>query len=210
MNKQWHNYFIYLLAFSSGFSIMGIELLGGRILAPYFGSSVHVWGSIITVFMLSLSLGYLCGGRLSLKKPSLKRYGIIFVLAGITLLPLAYFATPMLELVFNNIEDNRYGSLLASMLLFFIPTIILGMISPYSVRLLVTHQAESGNIAGMLYFVSTLGSALGTLATSFYLVLWFEVNSIILSFCILLLLLGVAAITVNKLDVKNAEIQLQS
>lgn len=210
MNKQWHNYFIYLLAFSSGFSIMGIELLGGRILAPYFGSSVHVWGSIITVFMLSLSLGYLCGGRLSLKKPSLKRYGAIFIFAGLALLPLAYFATPMLELVFNNVEDNRYGSLLASMMLFFIPTIILGMISPYSVRLLVTHQAESGNIAGILYFVSTLGSALGTLATSFYLVLWFEVNSIILSFCVLLLLLGIAAVTVNKMDVKHAEVQLQS
>ena len=78
MNRTFHNYFIYLLAFSSGFSIMGIELLGGRILAPYFGSSVHVWGSIITVFMLSLSFGYLLGGRLSLYKPSLQRYGSIF------------------------------------------------------------------------------------------------------------------------------------
>ena len=77
------------------------------------------------------------------------------------MLPLAYFATPMLELVFDNIEDSRYGSLMASMLLFFIPTIILGMISPYSVRLLVTSQAESGHVAGILYFVSTLGSAIG-------------------------------------------------
>ncbi|WNC68701.1 fused MFS/spermidine synthase [Thalassotalea nanhaiensis] len=210
MNKSFHNYFIYLLAFSSGFSIMGIELLGGRILAPYFGSSVHVWGSIITVFMLSLSFGYLLGGRLSLTNPSLKRYGSIFLFAGITLLPIAYFATPMLELVFDNIEDSRYGSLVASMMLFFIPTIILGMISPYSVRLLVTSQDESGHVAGVLYFVSTLGSALGTLATSFYLVLWFEVNTIILSYCFLLMVLGILAICFYKMELKDAQVQIQA
>ncbi|OUS32081.1 glycosyl transferase [Thalassotalea sp. 42_200_T64] len=210
MNKQWHNYFIYLLAFCSGFSIMGVELLGGRILAPYFGSSVHVWGSIITVFMLSLSLGYLFGGRLSLHQPSLQKYGRIFLFAGITLLPLAYFAIPILDFVFDNIEDTRYGSLTASMLLFFVPTIILGMISPYSVRLLVTNEAESGHIAGVLYFVSTLGSALGTLATSFYLVLWFEVNTIIFTFCLLLIALGLVAMLVNKMEVKDAKVPLQS
>ena len=58
---------------------MGIELLGGRILAPFFGSSVHIWGSIITVFMLSLSFGYLLGGKLSTKNASLTKYGLIFL-----------------------------------------------------------------------------------------------------------------------------------
>ena len=60
---------IHILAFCGGFVIMSMELLGGRILAPYFGSGVYVWGSIITVFMLSLSLGYLLGGRLSVHNP---------------------------------------------------------------------------------------------------------------------------------------------
>ncbi|WP_371376433.1 fused MFS/spermidine synthase [Thalassotalea aquiviva] len=208
MIKSILNPFIYLMAFTSGFSIMGIELLGGRILAPYFGSSVHVWGSIITVFMLSLSLGYLLGGRWSLSTPSLKRYGSIFVLAGITLLPIALWATPMLNWVFDHIEDARYGSLIASMLLFFIPTIILGMISPYSVRLLVSNHQESGHVAGVLYFVSTLGSALGTLATSFYLVLWFEVNTIVVSFCSLLFALGLCSIvwaSVSKQEEKHVQ-----
>jgi len=67
-----------VLAFIAGFIIMAIELLGGRILAPYFGSSIYVWGSIITVFMLSLSIGYLCGGKLSLHNPNLKTYGSFF------------------------------------------------------------------------------------------------------------------------------------
>lgn len=192
------NALIYFLAFSSGFSIMGIELLGGRILAPFFGSSVHIWGSIITVFMLSLSFGYLIGGRLSTKNASLTRYGLIFIFASITVLPIVFFAQEIMETIFTHVEDSRYGSLLASMVLFFIPTIILGMISPYSVRLLVTDSEKSGQVAGVLYFVSTLGSALGTIITSFYMVLAFNVNDIILGFSLFLGLLGLLAIVLHK------------
>jgi hypothetical protein len=199
INKQkLQNPFIYLLAFCSGFCIMGIELLGGRILAPFFGSSVHIWGSIITVFMLSLSFGYLAGGKLSTHNASLKRYGIIFLFAGITILPVAFWSTSIMEVIFLNVEDSRYGSLLACGALFFIPTIILGMISPYSVRLLVTDKDKSGQIAGKLYFVSTLGSALGTIITSFYFVLFFEVNNIIIVFSSVLSALGAIAIVLNK------------
>lgn len=198
MPQHFVNYLVYTLAFTSGFSIMGIELLAGRILAPYFGSSVHIWGSIITVFMLSLSIGYLLGGKYSTRNASLTRYGTIFIIAGITVTPVALFAEPIMAFIFTAIEDSRYGSLLASMALFFIPTIILGMISPYSVRLLVTSKEESGQVAGKLYFVSTLGSALGTIMTSFYFVLWFEVNAIILSYCTILVLLGLCAIFLTK------------
>ncbi len=197
---HWQNYFIYLLAFCSGFSIMGIELLAGRILAPFFGSSVHIWGSIITVFMLSLSLGYLFGGKLSTRSASLTRYGIIFIISGIALLPIATSSTWLMEAIFLNIEDSRYGSLLAATSLFFIPTVILGMLSPYSVRLLVKDSNESGQVAGKLYFVSTLGSALGTIITSFYLVMWFNINTIVISFSLLLSLLGIVAVTVARLS----------
>ncbi|MBL4764854.1 MAG: fused MFS/spermidine synthase [Colwellia sp.] len=177
---------------------MGIELLGGRILAPYFGSSVHIWGSIITVFMLSLSLGYLFGGKLSTRSASLATYGTIFFIAAIALLPIALSSQWLMEVIFINIEDSRYGSLLASMALFFIPTVILGMLSPYSVRLLVKNSNESGEVAGKLYFISTLGSALGTITTSFYLVLWFDINIIIFGFSATLASLGLLAILINK------------
>lgn len=188
------NLVVLVLAFSSGFIIMSIELLGGRILAPYFGSSIYVWGSIITIFMLSLSLGYLAGGRLSVHNPNLGRYGIFFIAAAFTLLPTIAFGEAIMDFVFVRVEDPRYGSLLASMLLFFIPTAVLGMIAPYSVRLLVEDTMHSGQIAGGLYFVSTLGSALGTLATSFYLVLWFEVNHILLTMFTTLVVGGSVAI----------------
>jgi len=187
-----------VLAFIAGFIIMAIELLGGRILAPYFGSSIYVWGSIITVFMLSLSVGYLSGGKLSLLNPNLKTYGTFFIGAALLLIPLILWANPIMEFLFLQIEDPRYGSLVVSMILFFIPTAIMGMIAPYSVRLLVQSTHGSGHVAGKLYFVSTLGSALGTLATSFYLVLWFEVNQILITMFVVLVASGIAAIIASS------------
>jgi|TARA_S200000501_G_scaffold58330_2_gene48697 MFS family permease len=189
---------IYLLAFSGGFVIMSLELLGGRILAPYFGSGIYIWGSIITIFMLSLSIGYLLGGRLSVHNPSSSRFAAIFAVAAVLLLPLTVYAQDLMEFIFLRVEDPRYGSLLASVVLFGLPTVILGMISPYSVRLLVENVAESGRIAGALYFVSTLGSAIGTLMTSFYFVLWFEMNTIILLLIGCLALLAALAFSADK------------
>jgi hypothetical protein len=189
---------IYALAFTGGFVIMSLELLGGRVLAPYFGSSIYVWGSIITIFMLSLSLGYLFGGRLSLHRPSLTRFGVIFAVAAVLLYPLVYFAEPAMVWIFQRVEDPRYGSLLAASLLFILPTVIMGMISPYSVRLLVASTHESGQVAGRLYFVSTMGSALGTLATSFYFVLWWEMNTILTLLALSLLLMSVIALASGR------------
>ena len=189
---------ILCLAFTSGFIIMSVELLGGRILAPYFGSSIYVWGSIITIFMMALSVGYLIGGRLSLHQPSLFRYGLFFIIAAIALTPIIIFANAWMDAVFIRVEDPRYGSLVASTVLFFIPTAILGMIAPYSVRLVVESATTSGQVAGALYFVSTLGSALGTLMTSFYLVLWFDMNTVISVMIVALLIAGVAAMTADR------------
>lgn len=195
-NSKW--LIVNVLAFSGGFCIMSLELLGGRILAPWFGGSIYVWGSIITVFMLSLSLGYLLGGRLSLRSPSLARFGAIFVVAAAILFPAVRFAEPVMATVFEHLDDPRYGSLVASLALFVAPTVVLGTISPYSVRLLVREREESGKVAGTLYFVSTLGSALGTLATSFYFVLWFEIDTIVLGLSATLLACGLAALIAHR------------
>lgn len=194
LSEPSYNWLILTLAFISGFIIMSVELLGGRIMAPYFGSSIYVWGSIITVFMLSLSIGYLLGGRLSMYNPDLKRFGSFFIIAAFGLLPINLLGNQLMDMVFAQIEDPRYGSLVASALLFFVPTVILGMIAPYSVRLLVQNKDHSGKIAGGLYFVSTLGSALGTLATSFYLVLYFEIGQIISALSFILIFAGASAI----------------
>ncbi|MDO8908308.1 MAG: fused MFS/spermidine synthase [Pseudohongiella sp.] len=179
---------------------MSIELLGGRVMAPYFGSSVYVWGSIITVFMLSLSLGYLWGGKLSTRTPNSRQFASFFVIAALLCLPIIYFADPVMTRIFMTIEDPRYGSLLTAGLLYFLPICVMGMVSPYSVRLMVSSQEGSGGVAGLLYFVSTLGSALGTLATSFYFVLWFNLDQVMWGCVIALLLCALAVMLADRRD----------
>jgi hypothetical protein len=179
---------LYLIAGWSGFFVMGIELLGGRLLAPYFGSSIYVWGAIITVFMLALAVGYLLGGQASLHRPSLKRLAAILVGAAVVTVPVLLFADGLLDHLSLLLTDPRAASLGAAGLLFFLPTMISGMVSPYAIRLLIADRLSAGHHAGKLYFVSTLGSAAGTILTSFYLVLYLEVNQI------LLLLLGLSAL----------------
>ncbi len=189
--------FVFLLAFAGGFSIMSIEMLGGRIMAPYFGSSIYVWGSIITIFMVALSIGYLIGGQLSLRRPSLTKFGGLFLFCALAVLPMAWIANPLMEWVFMQMDDVRYGSLLAATGLFFLPTVAMGIISPYAVRLLVQNTHHSGSIAGRLYFVSTAGSAAGVLMTSFYFVLWFEVNTILFLLAGILAACGAAALAAS-------------
>jgi MFS family permease len=172
---------LYLLAGWSGCFVMAVELLGGRLLAPYFGSSIYVWGAIITVFMLALSIGYLLGGRFSLRAPTLAKLGGILLLSAVAALPVVMAAGGLLDTLSIHFRDPRLGSLLGALLLFFLPTVVSGMVSPYAVRLLVEDQQRSGDRAGKLYFVSTFGSAVGTLLTSFFLVLYFEVNQILWS-----------------------------
>ena len=169
---------------------MTIEMLGARILSPYFGGSLSVWGSIITIFMVALAMGYLIGGRLSTQNPNAVTFAIFFIGAAVFSLPVILLADAIMEPIFLTIEDPRYGSLFASIFLFFIPTSILGMISPYSVRLMVETHEHSGHMAGLLYFISTIGSAAGTLGTSFYFVLWFEVNQILWSAVVALIATG--------------------
>jgi hypothetical protein len=183
----------YVIAGWSGFFVMAVELLGGRLLAPTFGSSIYVWGAIITVFMLALSLGYLAGGRYSMQAPSVRRLGMILAVAALTVVPLLLFAEPMLDSLSQAVPDPRFGSLLSAVALFFVPTFFSGMVSPYAVRLLVQDRQSSGRHAGQLYFVSTFGSAAGTLLTSFYLVLLLEVNQILLGLLLISLAIGVCA-----------------
>ena len=189
-----HRLFVFLIAGWSGFLVMAIELLSGRILAPNFGNSIYVWGGIITVFMLALAVGYLLGGRWSLHDPSLRRLASLLIAGAIVVIPVIFLADPLLDWLFDQIQDPRYGSLASVTLLFFIPTTIAGMVSPYAVRLLVRESAQSGHFAGLLYFVSTFGSAAGTILTSFYFVLYFEIDQILAGLVGVSLLLGLLAL----------------
>ena len=194
---------VFLIAGWSGFFVMAVELLSGRILAPNFGNSIYVWGGVITIFMLALSIGYLIGGRLSLRGPSLGKLSIVLMVAAVSTTPVVLVSNAVLDRIFTLIEDPRYGSLISATILFFLPTMLSGIVSPYAVRLLVTEFKQSGHVAGILYFVSTFGSAAGTILTSFYLVLYFEINHIFWVMIGVSLLLSIISFFVGRKGVEN-------
>ena len=189
-----YKFLIYLIAGWSGFFVMALELLGGRALSPYFGSGIYVWGAIIALFMLSLSIGYLAGGWLSSARPSVQKLSAILLLAVAATLPCVLASQAILEFIFDRVPDPRYGALCASVALFFLPTTVSGAVSPYAVRLLVDDPGTSGQVAGKVFFASTLGSTLGTLLTSFYLVLLFELDQILIAMMAVSIAVGVAGL----------------
>ncbi|MEY2884927.1 MAG: hypothetical protein RL490_2651 [Pseudomonadota bacterium] len=189
----------YAIAAWSGFYVMVIELLGGRLISPFFGSSVYVWGSVIFVFMLALSGGYLLGGRLSRHASSITRLCLILIAAALTTLPILMLSEPLLNAIFDRNFDPRYGSLLACLLLFTVPTVCSGMISPYAIHLNAASAGSTGQNAGNLYFISTVGSSAGTLLTAFYFVLWFDIDTIFLGAIAISVALGLFGIIVDRM-----------
>lgn len=189
---RWRNPALYLAAGWSGFFVMGVELLGGRLMAPYFGSSIFVWGALIAVFMAALAVGYLIGGQLSLRTPTLTGLGLLLMAEALLALPIVFFGDAAFDALSFAIADPRYGALLAALLMFGAPTLFSGMVSPYAVRLLIRDLEKSGQSAGRLYFASTLGSAGGTILTTFYLVLLFEIDTIVLGLIAMSFAIGTA------------------
>lgn len=171
------------LAFIGGACILSMEILGGRVLQPEFGSGLYVWGSILSVFMVSLSIGYWLGGKLSAQGASLKVLMLFPLIGGciIVLLPSVYdvINEALFELVVIEWDSQEsYASLISAMTLFLLPSAVLGCVSPYSVRLLARTVTTSGRTAGNLYALSTVGSTVGALTTSFWLVPWQGVEAL--------------------------------
>lgn len=137
-----------------------------------------------------------------MRDPSLRRLALILIAGATATIPVVLLGDSLLDWLFDRVQDPRYGSLLAATLLFFVPTTLAGMISPYAVRLLVSQSELSGHLAGLLYFCSTFGSAAGTLLTSFYLVLYFEIDQILMGLIGTSLFLGL--LTIFPGNFKNA------
>jgi len=154
-----------------GWFVMELEILGIRLLAPYFGSAVYVvMGSVIGVFLLSLAAGYILGGWLSESPSSKRTLGINIMAAGLWVCAMPFFVEPVCDGIFNLGLDEKWGSLLAALVLFGIPTLLLGTVSPTAVRWLTTRASESGLNAGFVLAFSTMGSFAGSVVTAFYLV----------------------------------------
>lgn len=159
---------LHVLVFGSGAILMALEILGSRIMAPYFGSSVYVWGSLISVFLTALSAGYYLGGRLADERPHRSSLTLLLTAAGAL--------TAMIPLLADHVAEAlvswgpRMGALAAASAIFLPATLVLGMVSPLAIRLGVAEITHLGQASGRLYAVSTAGSVAGTLLTTFLLI----------------------------------------
>jgi spermidine synthase len=197
----------YLVVFVSSCCTLILELVAGRILAPFIGVSLYTWTSIIGVVLAGISLGNYLGGRIADRWPQRRTLGILLVaggLASLAILPLITIATaiPTGELIDPN---NRLGGALPldratllilrivviTTLIFFPPSFILGMVSPVVIKLTLRDLAHSGGLVGKVYALSTLGSILGTFATGFVLVQLLGTRMIVLGVGIVLLAMAV-------------------
>lgn len=161
---------IYVVAFVVGAIVMSFEMLGSRYLNPYFGSGIYTWASLISTVLASLTVGYFVGGWLADRRPSAPVLGVTVLIGSLYILCLPLFAQPMLEAVLERIDDIKAGSLVSSVVILFFPVLFLGMYSPFAIRLLLTSARHSGMVSGTVYGISTAGSIVGTLGTTFYLI----------------------------------------
>ena len=152
----------------SGASVLVLEILGTRVLGPFFGVSLFVWSALIGVTLAALAAGYLLGGRWASHAPSGARLALVLAAAGLWVL-----AIPLLRgLVVRAAAgwDLRPAVLVSATLLFFPPLALLGMVAPYAIRLATRRVEEVGRVSGDLFAVSTLASVLAALATGFVLI----------------------------------------
>ncbi len=161
---------IYVAVFACGTALMCLEITGSRVLAPFFGSTIFVWGSLIGVFMAALAGGYYLGGRLSDLKPDLRVLLALVAAAGLFILVMPAFEVGVCHSIQRARWGPRAGPLAASVVLFLVPSVLLGMVSPFAIRLSAKELAGVGNVAGRLYALSTVGSIVGTIGAAFWLI----------------------------------------
>jgi spermidine synthase len=160
--------YLYFTAAVTGAAIMIVEILGARMLAPYFGTSHFVWTAQIAVTLVALAVGYYAGGRLVDASPKLERMYVGILIAAAYLCFAVLLVRPV---AYGCLRFNlAAGSLLASGFLFFIPLVLLAMVGPFFVRILTGSVASVGGNVGRLTAIGTLGSFLGTVLIGYWLI----------------------------------------
>lgn len=188
--------FISLLV-TFGAVVMSLEILSSNLMSPYFGGSIFIWGSIISSFMVHFSVGYVTGGYLSRRFPRITVLTAFLMISSLWVIAIPYFNKPVCELISNNIEDVRLGSLVAMNLIFFIPVSIMAMVSPYIIGIAAAWRRQTWLTAGMVLFISTVGSFFGTNATAFYLISLFPVSRIIVGLGLICLCVSLCALALR-------------
>ncbi|GKS61792.1 spermidine synthase [Candidatus Nitrosocosmicus sp.] len=185
-----------LLVLVAGLVTMSLEFSVSRLLIPIFGSTIYTWGSLIGVVLVGLSGGYHLGGRLADKNPNFEKFCSILFSAGLYILFIPMISAIIIDFtigITNTLTDpnldsyaSNLNSLVATFILIITPTLLLGMVSPYAVKLATKSLDRLGNTSGNLYSVSTIGSIVGKFVTVFILIPFVQINHVLYGMGILL------------------------
>ncbi len=164
------NFILETTVFICGALVMIYEIIGSRLLSPYIGASTYVWTSLIGVILGALSLGYWLGGRIADRRPDIKILAVVVFTAG----GLVSVTILLKDLILSFITQMPFGlevkSIVAALLLFAPASVLLGVVTPYAVKLKMSSLADSGKTVGRLYALSTVGSIFGTFLAGFVLI----------------------------------------
>jgi spermidine synthase len=180
---------LYLTVFLTGASVMVIELLGTRLIAPFYGASLYVWSSLISVTMIALAIGYFVGGRWA---DLAQRTGLSLIIALSGLFTLLIPWATRSVLLATDPLGLRGGAFVSALVLFSPSLTMLGMVSPFAIKLATTRLEGIGTSSGSIYAVGTVGSVIGTLLLGFFLFPWVGSRQILVSLGLVLLILAIA------------------
>ncbi len=177
MTDKVRLFYISCVVFITGAVVLMLEILGTRIVAPYFGTTIYVWSSLIGVTLLALTAGYFIGGRLADKNPAPVILCAILLASAFFVFIIPFISNPVMK--FLNGAGARAGSLLTAVVLFALPLCLLGMVTPFALKLAIKDVGSAGSVSGMLYGISTIGSFAGAISAGFYLIPMLGINIII-------------------------------
>lgn len=172
-------YILELIVFFSGAVVMILELVGARIMAPYLGTSIVVWTGLIGIVLASLSVGYSIGGKFADQGPTMNRLSIIILASGLLIAFSTMIHSPVLSMLMQSGLGIYINVVLATTILFGPPSVCLGMITPYAVKMKIKSLETSGRAVGRMYALSTIGSIAGTFLSGFVLVAFFASTNIL-------------------------------
>jgi spermidine synthase len=183
-------YFLIAQVFISGMTSLALEMCASRLLAAYFGTSLYIWAVLIGLILIYLTIGYFIGGRLADRYPSTQALALITAAAALTTSLIPFVSQSILSWSVQALADVSVSaflsSLLGTVLLFAVPVTLLGLVSPYAIRLMTQEVENSGRTSGSLYAISTFGGILGAFLPVLWLIPTFGVRRTFLIFGVLL------------------------
>jgi spermidine synthase len=183
-------YFLIAQVFISGMTSLALEMCASRLLAAYFGTSLYIWAVLIGLILIYLTIGYFIGGRLADRYPSTQALALITAAAALATALIPFVSQSILSWSVQALAQVSVSaflsSLLGTVLLFAVPVTLLGLVSPYAIRLMIQHVENSGRTSGSLYAISTFGGILGAFLPVLWLIPTFGVRRTFLIFGVLL------------------------